>query len=143
MPDETASAFRDGWFATGDIGVVEDGSYRLLGRKSVDIINTAGYNVSALEVEEVLRAHPLIHECAVVGVGDPDLGERVCAAVERAGADELTLDALRDWARDHLAPYKIPRDLRVAKLPRNAMGKVMKVEVAALFHEGRKGGGTE
>jgi malonyl-CoA/methylmalonyl-CoA synthetase len=143
LPDETANAFRDGWFATGDIAVVEDGSYRLLGRKSVDIINTAGYNVSALEIEEVLRSHPNIEECAVVGVPDPDLGERVCAAVERAGADELTLDALRDWAHDRLAPYKIPRDLRVATLPRNAMGKVMKVEVAAMFHEGRKDGRTE
>jgi malonyl-CoA/methylmalonyl-CoA synthetase len=143
LPDETASAFRDGWFATGDIGVVEDGSYRLLGRKSVDIINTAGYKVSALEIEEVLRAHPLIDECAVVGVGDPDLGERVCAAVEWTGADELTLDALRDWARDRLAPYKIPRDLREAKLPRNAMGKVMKVELAALFQDGRKDGMAE
>ena len=71
-------------------------------------------------------------------MGDPDLGERVCAAVERAGADELTLDALRDWARDLL-----PRELRATTLPRTAMGKVMKVEVAALFHEGRKGGRTE
>ena len=59
----------------------------------------------------------------------------MCAAVEWTGADELTLDALRDWARDRLAPYKIPRDLREAKLPRNAMGKVMKVEVAELFRQ--------
>ncbi|MCZ6858168.1 MAG: acyl-CoA synthetase [Gemmatimonadetes bacterium] len=142
-PDETASAFRDGWFATGDIAVVEDGGYRLLGRKSVDIINTAGYKVSALEIEEALRSHPSIDECAVVGVADPDLGERVCAAVELGSNDELTIETLREWARDRLAPYKIPRDLRVAELPRNAMGKVMKVEVAALFHEGRKDGRTE
>ena len=104
----------------------------------MDIINTAGYKVSALEIEEVLRAHPLIDDCGVVGVDDPDLGERVCVAVEWAGADELTLDALRDWARDRLAPYKIPRDLCITKLPRNAMGKVMKVALAAMFRERRK-----
>ena len=66
------AAFRDGWFRTGDVAVVEDGSYRLLGRTSVDIIKTGGFKVSALEIEEVLRTHPAIAECAVVGVHDED-----------------------------------------------------------------------
>ncbi len=133
-PDATAAAFRDGWFRTGDVAVVEDGAYRILGRQSVDIIKTGGYKVSALEIEEVLRAHPSIAECAVVGVEDPEWGERVCAAVERRGDGELTLGALQDWARERLAPYKVPRGLRcVSALPRNALGKVMKPEVAALF----------
>ncbi len=136
-PDETASAFRDSWFATGDIAVVEDGSHRLMGRKGMDIINTAGYKVSALEIEEVLRLHPRIDECAVVGVEDPDLGERVCAAVELENNAELTINTLRAWAHDRLAPYKIPRELCVTTLPRNAMGKVMKVEVAAMFQGGQ------
>ena len=133
-PDATAAAFRDGWFRTGDVAVVEDGAYRILGRSSVDIIKTGGYKVSALEVEEVLRAHPAIAECAVVGVDDPEWGERICAAVERRGEAELTLAELQAWAKERLAPYKIPRALRsVPTLPRNALGKVTKPEVAKLF----------
>jgi malonyl-CoA/methylmalonyl-CoA synthetase len=133
-PEETRQAFRDGWFRTGDMAVVERGAYRLLGRTSVDIIKTGGFKVSALEIEEVLRAHPAIAECAVVGLADEEWGERVAAAVElRPGAD-LSLDDLQRWAREQLAPYKVPRGLkRVEALPRNAMGKVVKGDVAGLF----------
>src|SRR5881409_2732226 len=134
QPEATAAAFRDGWFRTGDVAVIEDGAYRILGRSSVDIIKTGGHKVSALEVEEVLRTHPAIAECAVVGVEDPEWGERICAAVERRGEAELTLAALQAWAKERLAPYKIARALRsVPALPRNAMGKVTKPEVAKLF----------
>jgi malonyl-CoA/methylmalonyl-CoA synthetase len=133
-PDETKAAFRDGWFRTGDVAVVEQGAYRLLGRTSVDIIKTGGYKVSALEIEEVLRAHPAIAECAVVGVQDPEWGERVSVAVELSNGASLSLDELQRWARQQLAPYKLPRALQpVAALPRNAMGKVVKPDVAALF----------
>jgi malonyl-CoA/methylmalonyl-CoA synthetase len=134
-PDATAEAFREGrWFRTGDVAVVEDGYHRILGRRSVDIIKTGGFKVSALEIEEVLRTHPAVAECAVVGVADDEWGERVCAAVELRGGATLTLDALQPWAREHLAPYKLPRALlAVDALPRNAMGKVVKPEVAKLF----------
>ena len=133
-PEATADAFRDGWFRTGDVAVVEDGYHRILGRRSVDIIKTGGYKVSALEIEELLRTHPAIAECAVVGVDDPDWGERVCVAVETVDGADLSLDELQPWARERLAPYKLPRSLRaVDSLPRNAMGKVMKPEVAKLF----------
>jgi malonyl-CoA/methylmalonyl-CoA synthetase len=134
-PEATTDAFRPGrWFRTGDVAVVEDGYYRILGRRSVDIIKTGGYKVSALEIEEVLRTHPSIAECAVVGVEDPEWGERVCAAVEARDGAALTLDDLLPWAREHLAPYKLPRALAtVDALPRNAMGKVTKPDVAKLF----------
>jgi malonyl-CoA/methylmalonyl-CoA synthetase len=133
-PDETARSFRDGWFRTGDVAVVEGGMYRLLGRTSVDIIKTGGYKVSALEIEEVLRTHPSIAECAVVGIEDPEWGERVALAVELRPGTDVTLEDLQSWAKPQLAPYKVPRALRaVVALPRNAMGKVMKPEVAALF----------
>ena len=133
-PEETSAAFRDGWFRTGDVAVLEDGSYRLLGRTSVDIIKTGGFKVSALEIEEVLRTHPAIAECAVVGVSDEDWGECVSAAVELRHGATLSLDDLQEWARPQLAPYKIPRALQpVSALPRNAMGKVVKPEVAGLF----------
>ena len=133
-PDATREAFRDGWFRTGDVAVVERGAYRILGRTSVDIIKTGGYKVSALEIEEVLRGHPAIQECAVVGVADPEWGERVSAAVELRPGASLDLAELKDWSREQLAPYKIPRALHVVpSLPRNAMGKVTKPDVAALF----------
>jgi malonyl-CoA/methylmalonyl-CoA synthetase len=133
-PEETQAAFRDGWFRTGDVAVSENGAYRLLGRTSVDIIKTGGFKVSALEIEEVLRLHPAITECAVVGVRDAEWGERVSAAVELRPGARLSLGDLQEWARDRLAPYKIPRALKaVAALPRNAMGKVTKPEVAVLF----------
>jgi malonyl-CoA/methylmalonyl-CoA synthetase len=133
-PDETQAAFRDGWFRTGDMAVCEQGAYRLLGRTSVDIIKTGGYKVSALEIEEILRMHPAIAECAVVGVIDEDWGERVSAAVELRSGASLSLDELQQWAKVQLAPYKVPRALQaVPALPRNAMGKVVKPEVAGLF----------
>jgi malonyl-CoA/methylmalonyl-CoA synthetase len=133
-PKETREAFRDGWFRTGDMAVLEDGSYRLLGRTSVDIIKTGGFKVSALEIEELLRTHPAIAECAIVGISDADWGERVSAAVELRPGTTLTIEELQRWAKPQLAPYKIPRALRqVDALPRNAMGKVVKAEVSTLF----------
>lgn len=133
-PAATAKAFRDGWFCTGDWAIVEDENYRILGRISVDIIKTGGYKVSALEIEEVLRSHPEIQECAVVGVEDLEWGERVCAALVWRSAQGLTLDAFRSWAKERLAVYKVPtRILTVEELPRNAMGKVTKPQVVQLF----------
>jgi malonyl-CoA/methylmalonyl-CoA synthetase len=133
-PDATAEAFRDGWFRTGDVAVVEEGSYRILGRRSVDIIKSGGYKISTLEIEEVLREHPGVAECAVVGVPDAEYGERVAVAVVPHPGATVELTELRTWARERLAGYKVPsRLLAVAGLPRNAMGKVVKPEVAALF----------
>jgi malonyl-CoA/methylmalonyl-CoA synthetase len=131
-PDETARVFRDGWFLTGDEGIIENGYWRILGRRSTDIIKSAGFKISALEIEECLREHAAVQDCAVVGVPDDDLGERISAAlVARGPVDE---PALREWLRARLAPYKVPRQFRVVlELPRNAMGKVVKPEVLALF----------
>ncbi|MEA5623940.1 acyl-CoA synthetase [Nostoc sp. UHCC 0251] len=133
-PQATAKAFQDGWFCTGDTAVVENDNYRILGRMSVDIIKTGGYKVSALEIEEVLRSHPDIQECAVVGVADIEWGERVCAALVLQGSQPLTLEAFRSWAKERLAVYKVPTQiLIVEELPRNAMGKVTKPTVVELF----------
>jgi malonyl-CoA/methylmalonyl-CoA synthetase len=134
QPDATREAFVDGWFRTGDAAVVEHGAYRLLGRASVDILKSGGHKISALEIEEVLRTHPAIAECVVVGVDDVEWGQRVCCAAELRPDARLDLEELKQWARTRLAPYKIPRNLAcVSQLPRNAMGKVVKPEVAALF----------
>ena len=133
-PEATAEVFRDGWFLTGDIAVVEDGAYRLLGRDSVDIIKTGGYKVSALEIEECLREHPAVAECAVVGTPDEEWGERVAAALVLHEGEDLLLSELRAWSKERIAAYKVPSRLEVVgELPRNVMGKVTKTEVAELF----------
>jgi malonyl-CoA/methylmalonyl-CoA synthetase len=126
----TRESFVDGWFRTGDVVVVEDGYYRILGRSSVDIIKSGGYKISALEIEEALRTHPGVQDCAVVGLEDPEWGERVCAAI--VGAAEPV--ELQRWLAERLAPYKVPRRwLQLPELPRNAMGKVTKPDVKRLF----------
>lgn len=133
-PDATREAFRDGWFRTGDVAVVENGYYRILGRSSVDILKSGGYKISALEIEEVLLTHPAIAECAVVGIEDEEWGERVSAAVVPRAGREVDPEELRAWAGERLAPYKVPRAVQVVPdLPRNAMGKVVKPEVKKLF----------
>lgn len=137
-PAETAAAFAgDGWFRTGDVARTDGGYYRILGRLSVDIIKTGGEKVSALEIEEVLREHPAIADCAVVGVPHPDWGEEVSAALVLKPDARITLDDLRTWAGARLARHKLPRRLAaVEALPRNALGKVVKGEVRTLFLPG-------
>jgi malonyl-CoA/methylmalonyl-CoA synthetase len=133
-PEETRKAFQDGWFRTGDIAVSKKGVYRILGRKSVDIIKSGGYKVSALEVEEALRSYPAVVDCAVVGLADPEWGERVCAAVVLKSEKNTNLDALRAWLKGRLAKYKIPKSyLLLGNLPKNALGKVSKPELIKLF----------
>lgn len=134
-PEATREAFTpDGWFCTGDIAVLERGSYRILGRNSVDIIKSGGYKISALEIEEVLRTHPDIQDCAVVGIPDLEWGERIGAAV--VPSDSFRQEAISEWLRERLPAYKTPRAyLTVSELPRNVLGKVTKNEVKALFQD--------
>ena len=130
-PDETRGAFRDGWFAPVTWPSL-NGAYRLLGRTSIDIIKTGGYKVSALEIEDAVREMPGVADCAVIGVADDEWGQRVCAVVEVTANAALTIGALRDALKTTLAPYKVPRELRVVPaLPRNAMGKVNKPALSA------------
>ena len=133
-PSATREAFRDGWFRTGDTAIVEDGGYRILGRTNIDILKTGGHKVSALEIEEALRQHPAIAECAVVGVPDPEWGERVAAAVVLNEGNALDLTSLRAWAKELLTAHKVPSRLVVLDaLPRSAMGKVIKPALAKMF----------
>jgi malonyl-CoA/methylmalonyl-CoA synthetase len=133
-PEATAKSFTsDGWFMTGDIAVVENGYYRILGRDSVDIIKSGGYKISALEIEEVLRKHPEISDCCVVGIPDEEWGEVVAAAVITPEND-LDLKKLNEWMRENMPAYKTPRKYKiVGDLPRNAMGKVTKNDVKKIF----------
>ncbi|MFZ0201809.1 MAG: acyl-CoA synthetase [Candidatus Sulfotelmatobacter sp.] len=137
QPDATRAAFRNGWFRTGDTAVVENGVYRILGRTSIDILKTGGHKVSALEIEEALRKHPAVAECAVVGVPDPEWGERVAAAVVLNDGSAMDLASFRKWSKELLAVHKVPSRLLVLDaLPRNAMGKVTKPALVALFQNG-------
>jgi len=131
----TTEAFTDdGWFKTGDVAQREDGVYRILGRESVDIIKTGGYKVSALEIEDVLRTHEQIDECAVVGVADEEWGQRVAVAAVITPEADLKLEDLRAWCKQQLAAYKVPSLMKtVDALPRNPMGKVTKPDVVELF----------
>jgi malonyl-CoA/methylmalonyl-CoA synthetase len=110
--------------------------YRILGRLSVDIIKTGGEKVSALEIEDALRGHPAIADCAVVGMPDAEWGECVSVALVAKGDARVDLDGLRLWARAALSGPKLPRRLIVVdELPRNAMGKVSKRDVIQLFEQ--------
>jgi malonyl-CoA/methylmalonyl-CoA synthetase len=139
--EETRAAFVDGWFRTGDVSAYGPAGYRILGRSSVDIIKTGGEKVSALEIEEVLRTHDDIADCAVVGIADEEWGERVCAALVPEADRPIDFDAVRAWGKQQLASYKVPsRYVVLDELPRNAMGKVTKPAVADLFCAGGDGG---
>jgi malonyl-CoA/methylmalonyl-CoA synthetase len=135
-PKATSEAFKDGWFRTGDVAILENGYYRILGRASVDIIKTGGYKVSALEIEEVLRLHPQVQDCAVVGIDDKEWGEVVSALVIPKETAFNETAVLQDFLKEQLAPYKVPRSIVFAdELPRNALGKVLKAAVKENFSQ--------
>ncbi len=126
-PDATAEVLdADGWYRTGDAAVVDsDGMHRIVGRESVDLIKSGGYRVGAGEIETALLGHPDVTEAAVVGLPDPDLGQRIVAFV--VGSADVKADALIEFVAQQLSVHKRPREVRVVdELPRNAMGKVLK-----------------
>jgi malonyl-CoA/methylmalonyl-CoA synthetase len=127
-PEATAAALRDGWFHTGDLATVApDGYWRIVGRRSTDLIKTGGYKVGAGEVEVALLEHPGVREVAVTGAADADLGERIVAWVVAERDPGPSARELIEHVAAELAPHKRPREVRfVAELPRNAMGKVVK-----------------
>ncbi len=132
--DATREAFtEDGFFRTGDVATRDpDGYFRIVGRKSVDIIKSGGFKISAREIEDVLEAHPDIAEAAVIGVPDDEWGEAIAAAVVLAQgtaprSDAQLGDELAAWVGTRLAAFKKPRRVRALEaLPRNALGKLQK-----------------
>ena len=134
-PKETENCFQQGWFKTGDVAILENGIYKILGRNSVDIIKTGGYKVSALEIEGILHTHPDIKECAVIGIPDSEWGECVAVALVLKTKNIFQWDTFRKWAKSQLAPYKVPvHHIQMKILPRNTMGKVNKAKLANNFH---------
>jgi fatty acid CoA ligase FadD36 len=129
QPEVTAQSFDDGWFVTGDaVTIGPDGFHRIVGRKSIDIIKSGGFKVGAGEVEAALLAHPGVSEAAVIGVADDDLGQRIVGFVVCDDVDGATLV---DFVAGLLAHHKRPREVHVVdQLPRNAMGKIQKNQLA-------------
>jgi len=130
-PDATAEAMRDGWFMTGDLATRDQqGSLKLVGRKSTDLIKSGGYRIGAGEIEGALLEHPAVAEVAVTGRPDDDLGERIVAWVVIEPGRTATADELEAHVANLLTKHKRPREVHfLDQLPRNAMGKVMKREL--------------
>jgi acyl-CoA synthetase (AMP-forming)/AMP-acid ligase II len=127
-PDANARSFSpDGWFATGDIGVLDaDGYLKIVDRKK-ELIIRGGANIYPREIEEVLYQHPKVLEAAAVGVPDPRLGERVCACIVPRTGESLSFDELIAFLKDKIATYKLPEFLHLLDaLPRTPTGKVQK-----------------
>jgi len=109
--------------------------YKIMGRSSVDIIKSGGYKISALEIESVLLTHPMITECAVLGKPDETWGEAVTAVCALSG--DLSLKDLREWSKERMASYKVPKFLEVVdKLPRNTMQKIEKKKLIEQYCKG-------
>jgi fatty-acyl-CoA synthase len=125
-PAATAEAFRGGWFHSGDLGVMHpDGMIELRDRKK-DIIISGGENISTIEVEHVLSAHPAVLECAVVAIPDAHWGERPKAFVTLKPEAETTEDELIGFCRERLAHFKCPAAVAFTELPKTSTGKVQK-----------------
>jgi long-chain acyl-CoA synthetase len=131
-PQETAEAFRNGWFHTGDIGTLDSEGYLTIVDRRDDMILRGGFNVYPREIEEILMTHPAVALTAVVGVPDERLGQEVKALVVRRPGFDVTESALVDWCREQLAAYKYPRHVEFRDaLPVGATGKILKRELRA------------
>jgi fatty acid CoA ligase FadD36 len=121
----------DGWFDTGDVAALgEDGHFRIVGRKSTDLIKSGGYRIGAGEIEAALLGHPAVAEVAVVGLPDADLGQRVVAFVVSARGARAEAEELVGHVARQVSVHKRPREVRfVDELPRNDMGKVQKIRL--------------
>lgn len=126
-PEETASALREGWLFTGDLGYMdEDGYFYLVDRKK-DMIITGGFNVYPREVEDVLYQHPAIKEACVIGVEDDYRGENVKAFVTLKEDSFVQEQEILTFCRQHLLPYKVPHLVEIrTELPMTAIGKILK-----------------
>jgi acyl-CoA synthetase (AMP-forming)/AMP-acid ligase II len=117
----------DGWFYTGDLMRQDDqGNLWFVSRKKHLIIRGAS-NISPIEVEQVLISHPAVHDAAVVGVPDPELGQRVAGFLQLTSNDpqSINLNEIRAHVAERLADYKIPESLKIVReIPRNALGKI-------------------
>ncbi|UCC73520.1 MAG: AMP-binding protein [Gemmatimonadota bacterium] len=139
QPDETSRSFTDdGFFLTGDLGMVdEDGYLHVVGRKR-DTITRGGYTVYPRELEDLIRLHPAVQEAVVVGVEDEILGELICACIAPVEGAIVTGDEIEDFCRGRIAQYKVPDLVRfVDSFPMTGSGKIRRVELARMVQAER------
>jgi fatty-acyl-CoA synthase len=126
-PDATATAFRGGWFHSGDAAVVHPDGYAEIRDRLKDVIISGGENISSVEVEGIIMRHPVVQEVAVVGLADERWGEAPHAFVVLRPGASATDDELRQFARDNMAHFKVPKSFNfVEELPKTATGKIQK-----------------
>ncbi|WP_127474705.1 long-chain-fatty-acid--CoA ligase [Microbacterium sulfonylureivorans] len=129
-PEETEAVFTDGWFRTGDIVTIDDAGFVRVVDRIKELIITGGFNVAPTEVENALRQHPQIEDAAVVGLPSDRSGEEVVAAVVVAPGADIDVEAVREYVRGILTPYKVPRRIFVVdELPKSLIGKVLRRQV--------------
>jgi acyl-CoA synthetase (AMP-forming)/AMP-acid ligase II len=139
QPDATAEAIVDGWFHTGDGGVIDDEGYLTISDRKKDVIISGGENVSSIETEDALFSHPAVAEVAVIGVPDETWGELILALVVLAPGATATEDELRDHCRTKLAGYKVPKRIEFRDgLARTATGKLQKFKLRAPYWDGQE-----
>lgn len=122
----TDEAFLGGWFHSGDLGVVYPDGYIQLKDRSKDIIISGGENISSIEIEDVLYKHPQVVAAAVVAMPHEKWGETPCAFVELAPPDSVTEDDLKDWCKQHMASFKVPKQFVIGTVAKTSTGKVQK-----------------
>lgn len=125
-PEATDKAFKGGWFASGDLGVMHPDGYIALKDRSKDIIISGGENISSVEIEDVLYKHPSVMEAAVVARPDDKWGETPCAFVELKPGKDATEAEMIAFCRDHMAHFKAPRTVVFGSLPKTSTGKIQK-----------------
>ena len=129
-PEETAEAFKGGWFHTGDLAYRDDDGYLFIVDRKKDLVIRGGYNVYPREIEEVLFGHEAIAEAAVIGKPDDKLGEEVVAIVALKQGADVTQDDVIAYCKERLAAYKYPREVRIVdELPKGPTGKILKKEL--------------
>ena len=130
-PDKTADAIdAEGWMHSGDLATVDDDGYVNIVGRIKDMIIRGGENIYPREIEEFLYSHPAIADAQVIGVPDEKYGEELMAWVQLAPGGKLTEDELKDFCRDKIAHFKIPRYVKfVSEFPMTVTGKVRKVEM--------------
>lgn len=125
-PSATNKAFHEGWFATGDLGVMHPDGYVEIKDRSKDIIISGGENISSVEVEDVLYRHPAVMEAAVVARPDEKWGETPCAFVSLKAGQDLSAEDIIDFCRMNMARFKVPKTVVFTELPKTSTGKVQK-----------------
>ncbi|HEY8868306.1 MAG TPA: fatty acid--CoA ligase [Candidatus Limnocylindrales bacterium] len=136
-PDATASAIRNGWLHTGDMATIDEAGYVLIKDRSKDIIISGGENISSVEIEVALAAHPAVLECAVVAAPDERRGEVPVAIVVLKPDATASPKELRAFCRQRLAVFKVPRQIQFRDaLPKGGTGKILKAELREPFWAG-------